>query len=205
MGSRLLKRLSIERPLACLNEHNESEFAPQLLEMLKQGQSLALISDCGTPVFADPGSCLVPLAIQAGISVTAVPGASSLMAALVCSGFACKEFYYVGFLPRTPHERQQKLRALMPLKALLVIYETPYRLRALLEDVSATFEPSLPVALCTELTTPVEHIYRGTLQQLKEQITQQPLKCEFVLLLNNQRPPQPSHHQNPRQQAKRHR
>ena len=113
MGSTLMKRLGVKTPINLLNEHNETEQTLVLLQALQSGQNLALISDAGTPVFADPGLELVRGAHRIKAQVIPVPGASSLMSALVCSGFSLQEFHYAGFLPRKAQDRLARLKTLM--------------------------------------------------------------------------------------------
>ena len=121
VGSTLMKRLGIDTPITLLNEHNETGQTTILLKSLKQGKTLALISDAGTPVFADPGLELVRGAIRLKASVIPVPGASSLMSALVCSGFSLNEFHFAGFLPRQTGARLDRLKSLREIRTLLII------------------------------------------------------------------------------------
>ena len=139
VGSTLMKRLGIDTPITLLNEHNETSQTTILLKSLKQGKTLALISDAGTPVFADPGLELVRGAIRLKASVIPVPGASSLMSALVCSGFSLNEFHYAGFLPRQTGVRLDRMKSLREIRTLLIILETPYRLNVLLKDLNKVF------------------------------------------------------------------
>ena len=139
VGTTLMKRLGIDTPITLLNEHNETGQTTILLKSLKQGKTLALISDAGTPVFADPGLELVRGAIRLKVSVIPVPGASSLMSALVCSGFSLNEFHFAGFLPRQTGARLDRLKSLSEIRTLLIILETPYRLNALLKDLNKIF------------------------------------------------------------------
>ncbi|MBF0349621.1 MAG: 16S rRNA (cytidine(1402)-2'-O)-methyltransferase [SAR324 cluster bacterium] len=183
-GSQLLKHLGIQKELFSLNEHNEAEESQGLIHQLRQGRTMALISDAGTPVFADPGTILVQQAIQQGIMIVPIPGASSLMAALVCSGFSLKSFYYAGFLPRNSQDRRHAIENLTNYHSVLVIYDTPYRLGALLKDLSHYFGNQNGV-ICCQLTYPDEKIYRGTVRKLSEQITKNPVKCEFVIIIDN--------------------
>ena len=184
-GSRLLKQLEIAKPLLALNEHNESQQIPEILQQLSQGKTMALISDAGTPVFADPGSLLVQAAAAVHIKLIPIPGASSLMAALVCSAFELKEFHYVGFLPRQADDRRSKLEGLKRIRTLLVIYDAPYRLLPVLKDLEHVMGGTLPVAICSKLTMADEKIYRGTLKQLLQLFEKNPIKCEFVILIDN--------------------
>ncbi len=185
VGTRLLKQYDLQRELWTLNEHNEAEQIPAILSLLRAGRSVAVFSDAGTPVFADPGARLVQAAIAAEIEVVAVPGASSLMAALVSSGLRCDDFHYVGFLPRKTEERRERLRELSHLRTTLIIYEAPYRLLPLLKDAANTLNLRSPASLCIRLTQSDERVLRGTLQQIYRSCENSPFKSEFVLLVDN--------------------
>ena len=142
-GSTLLKKLGISpRQLFTLNEHNEDDQTNALIALLCQGQNLALISDCGTPAFADPGARLIAEALQSNIRVTTIPGPSSLMAAISLSPIPLKDFMFVGFLPRKDPERIAKLEYLRSLRVPLIILDTPYRLVKLLDEVQKVFNLS---------------------------------------------------------------
>jgi 16S rRNA (cytidine1402-2'-O)-methyltransferase len=184
-ASKLLKRLEITgKELIPLNEHNEIELVPSLLMRLVQtNQHMALISDCGTPVFSDPGSALIGQAADYGIQVTPVPGPSSLMAALSILGFKPDRFVYGGFLPRDADARRRELMRLRGLRMTVVLMDTPYRLAALLDDVSRTFGKGAQVTLACDLTLPKESIYRGRLNEVKQQAGQR--KAEFILIIHN--------------------
>jgi len=165
-GSTLLKKLGIpEKELVLLNEHNEAEGAADLLMRLLNGQNLALISDCGTPVFSDPGAYLIQLAAGSGVQVAPVPGASSLMAALSVLDVKLDRFLFAGFLPREPEKRRADLLRYKTQRLPLVIMETPYRLNAILEDVSKTFGKGNPVTVAFDLTLPTERVFRGSANQ----------------------------------------
>ena len=186
VGSTLMKRLGIETPITLLNEHNETGQTAILLKSLKQGKTLALISDAGTPVFADPGLELVRGAIRLKVSVIPVPGASSLMSALVCSGFSLNEFHFAGFLPRQTGARLDRLKSLRDIRTLLIILETPYRLNALLKDLNKIFNTNTRSVLAMNLTQENEDFFRGTLAEMQKHFSLSPFKGEFVLMLDNQ-------------------
>ena len=186
VGSTLMKRLGIDTPIIFLNEHNEIGQTAILLKSLKQGKSLALISDAGTPVFADPGLELVRGAIRLKASVIPVPGASSLMSALVCSGFSLNEFHFAGFLPRQTGARLDRLKSLREIRTLLIILETPYRLNALLKDLNKIFNTNTRSVLAMNLTQENEDFFRGTLAEMQKHFILNPFKGEFVLMLDNQ-------------------
>ena len=182
-GSTLLKKLGINKEILLVNEHNEPEMGPLIAQrMLLQNHSLALISDCGTPVFADPGASLIAHLTEMGIQIVPIPGASSLMAALSVLDFKLDRFLYVGFLPREKEERRKALRYVRNLRIPIIIMDAPYRLVAVLDDVAAAFGDGAPVTLCIDLTMPSESILRGPLKEISRRIGQR--KGEFVLLVH---------------------
>ena len=188
-GSTCLKKHGIRTSLFELNKNNETEDTKTLLEVLGSGQSLALISDAGTPIFADPGLELVQGAIRLKVPVVPVPGASSLMAALVSSGFSLDQFHFAGFMPRQGNQRLSRLKELLKIRTLIVFLETPYRMNPLLKDTLKIFPTSTPAVLCMNLTQSNEKMYRGHLKQMQAQFEKAPFKGEFVLLLDNSAPP----------------
>src|SRR5512138_3731247 len=139
-GSTLLKRLGIQKDIIEVNEHNETTQAPLVVErLLLQQHSLALISDCGTPVFADPGATLIKLLVEQGIPVVPVPGASSLMATLSVLDVKLDRFIYAGFLPRDRGERKKALKHLRSTRFPIILMDAPYRLTALLADLEEAY------------------------------------------------------------------
>ena len=139
-GSKLVKKLSLpHKELILLNEHNEQAQTQQIIQRLLEKQSLALVSDCGTPVFEDPGHHLIQAAVAAGIRVVPIPGPSSLIAALSVLDFKVDQFVFGGFLPREAIHRQKELLRLRSFHMPVVLMDTPYRLAVLLDDVSRTF------------------------------------------------------------------
>lgn len=183
IGSRLLKRLKIEpKSLLTVNEHNENESTSEVLTRLSKGESLALISDAGTPVFSDPGSLVIEIVTQAGFSVIPIPGPSSLMATLSILDFRLDQFVFGGFLPRVPEHRRQELQRLKFMRMAVVVMDTPYRLSTLLEDVEAVFGKTNPATLAMELTQPGETILRGSIENLRKQVGSR--KAEFILVIH---------------------
>ncbi len=182
-GERFLRRWEIAKPLETLNEHNESAATKVLLSALQSGRTLALISDGGTPVFSDPGAELVRRAGEAGIVVTPVPGASSLMPALIVSGFGIDRFLFYGWLSPKKERRRAELRGLVRERRAIVLMDTPYRLSALLRDLASAFGGERRVCLAYNLTMPGEKIFRGTAKELYEKISGSGLKGEFVVVI----------------------
>src|SRR5690349_8504091 len=134
---RLLDHYEITTKCAAYHEHNEARETPRLVSRLLEGESIALITDAGTPLLSDPGSRLVSAAIEAGIDVVPIPGASALLAALVASGMTGEHFTFFGFLPRKGKDRLKVLSEIMKLEHTAIIYESPLRVAATLEEIAS--------------------------------------------------------------------
>lgn len=184
-AKRLLSHYKIEKELISLNEHNEKESSQEIFLKLKEGKSAALISDCGTPLFSDPGHLLVQMCINSKIDVIPIPGASSLLPALAGSGFKLDKFYYAGWLSPKSDLRRKELSRLKIIKDLIVLMETPYRLKAILTDISKIFGPSTKIVVAFDLTLPSEKYFRGTVSEILKLVSENNLKGEFVLIINN--------------------
>ncbi len=181
-GSTLLKKLGITaKELVLLNEHNEAEKAADLLVRLLNGESMALISDCGTPVFSDPGSYLIQLASSSGVEVSPVPGASSLSATLSLLDTKIERFVFAGFLPRDAEQRRRELSRYRGYRMPVVAMDTPYRLAALLEDVAKIFGRGQWVMVAFDLTLPTECVFRGEVGDVMKQVGAK--KGEFMLVI----------------------
>ena len=180
----LLKKLDITiKQLVSLNEHNESEQAGQIIQAMFMGQNMALISDCGTPVFSDPGAVLIKTCVDNGIQVVPIPGTSSLMAALSILDFKIENFYFAGFLPRESQQRKNELYKLKAIKSPIVLMDTPYRLVKLLEELEVAFGKGCQVTLTCDLTLPSESIFRGRLDAIRKKVGTR--KAEFMLIIHN--------------------
>jgi len=183
-GTTLLKKLGVEgKEIVLLNEHNEQETAADLLVRLLNGESLAMISDCGTPVFSDPGAYLIQLASSSGVTVSPVPGASSLMSALSVLDFKMGRFVFAGFLSRDPNQRRSELTRYRSLRIPVVLMDTPYRLGALLDDVIRVFGKTMWVTVGCDMTLPGETVYRGEAEDVRKKIGGR--KAEFVMVVGN--------------------
>lgn len=183
IGSTILRQLKIgEKPLVELNEHNEEQQAQELAMALLNGETMALISDCGTPAFADPGALLVQLALDYEIKIVPVPGASSLMTLLSISPAPLKEFYFAGFLPRKEDERRRRLDQLRKLRVPVVLMDTPYRLERMLQDVQSAFGKGRMITLGLNLTLPNEKILHQPVGEIIRQLKGQ--KSEFILIVH---------------------
>lgn len=182
---RLLTAYNIKKELCTLNEHNEKVVSQELFIKIKEGKSAALISDCGTPLFSDPGYLLVQMCINSNIDVVPVPGASSLLPALVGSGIKLDKFYYAGWLSPKKDLRRKELLKLKNIKETIVIMETPYRLRTVLTDLIKIFGGHTNIVVAFDLTLPTEKFYRGTASKILDVIEERNLKGEFVLIIDN--------------------
>lgn len=182
VGSRLLKSYDIKKPLKLLNEHNEAEQTQVILDRLvMNGETAAMISDAGTPLFADPGNNLVWQCHQSGINVVPIPGVSSIMTALMVSGLKLEQFLYYGFLPANKDERKRAIKRL-PNNYDLIFLETPYRLKQLLADMKKILGANRQAIIAYKLTQPNEKIFWGSLQELIT-MTHELQKGEFVFIL----------------------
>jgi 16S rRNA (cytidine1402-2'-O)-methyltransferase len=179
----LLDRYEIRTPVASYHEHNEAKMTPGLVERLLGGDELALISDAGTPLVSDPGARLVRAAIDAGVSVTAVPGASALLSALVASGVNADRFTFFGFLPRKGRERSATLAELASLPHTAVLYEAPSRVSDTLADLEAQGAGERFVAVAREMTKQYEEVRRGTVRTLRAYYSDTPPRGEVVIVL----------------------
>lgn len=182
-GSTLLKKLEV-LDVDCLelNEHNEESRTPQIVDQLVMGRTAALISDCGTPGFADPGTLLIKYCIETDIKVVPVPGPSSLMAAISLSPLPLEEFLFAGFLPRRAAEREKRISGLRKYPIPIILMDTPYRLNKLLQEVCQHWGNKKVVTLALDLTKPTEHLYHGGIEKVIQQVEGR--KAEFILIIH---------------------
>ena len=185
---KLLQHYAIQTPMLPLHEHNERELARQLVEQIAQGQTLALVSDAGTPLISDPGYNLVRQARAAGLDIVPVPGPSALVAALSVSGLPTDRFVFEGFLPSRQVARKSRLEALRSESRTLVFYEASHRVLDCLKDMLVTFGVERQAVLARELTKQFETVRAGTLQDLLRWVDDDPnqQKGEFVLLVEGE-------------------
>ena len=181
---KLLNHYGISTPLISLHDHNERQRAPQLIERLTSGQSIALVSDGGTPLVSDPGWLLVRHAIDAGITVSWIPGPSALTGALVLSGLPTERFIFEGFLPVTSGRRRSRLAALKHEARTVVLYESPHRLLKTLNEIRDVIG-DVPAACARELTKLFEEVRRGRISELIAHFEQKAPKGEFVIVLSS--------------------
>ena len=178
----LLRHFEISKPLISYFQFNEARRSEEILERLRRGETVALVTDAGSPGISDPGERVVQAAIAAGLRVEPVPGPSALVAAATASGLATDELHFAGFLPHKSGQRRNKLTALMDVPGTLVFYESPYRIGKLLAELADVF-PDRQVVLARELTKKFEEFLRGKPAELIQQTQSRSLKGEFVVLV----------------------
>ena len=187
---KLLDRYGIATPTISSHEHNEAARSRQLLAELKTGARIAVVSDAGTPGVSDPGSVLAAAAIAEGIPVFPVPGANAALAALVASGLDAERFLFLGFLPPKAGARRTALEDLARsifVPTTLVIYEAPHRILQTLSDIEAVWEPHAGIVLARELTKLHEEFLRGTVREVRNQLSsREAVRGEMVLLIHAQ-------------------
>lgn len=179
----LLRHYRIDTPLVSAHEHNEAARAEQVLGWLAAGESLALVTDAGTPLVSDPGARIVQRAVAAGHTVVPVPGASAVLAALVGSGLDAETFTFFGFTPRSGKQRSERLAAIAALSHTSVVYESPGRIAALLADLERLCGPDRPVAVARELTKLHETFFRGTLAEAAAHFAGSSVRGEIVVVV----------------------
>lgn len=180
---RLLDHYEITTKCSAYHEHNEARETPRLVKRLLDGESMALITDAGTPLLSDPGARLVAAAIEAGVDVVPVPGASALLAALVGSGVAGDHFTFFGFLPRKGKERHRVLTEIMRLSHTSIIYESPLRVCDTLKELVESGAGSRSAVVARELTKKFEQFSRGTVAELAMKFEETPARGEVVILI----------------------
>jgi 16S rRNA (cytidine1402-2'-O)-methyltransferase len=180
---RLLDHYKIATPVSSYHEHNEAKETPRLVGRMLAGDSIALISDAGTPLISDPGSRLVVAALDAGAPVVPIPGASSIMAALVASGLPLDRFTFFGFLPRKGRERAEIVAEIVDSRATVVLFEAPNRVAATLEALIESGAGERQVVLARELTKKFEEFKRGSIAELASLYAEADPKGEVVLVI----------------------
>ncbi len=187
---KLLQHYAIEKPMIALHDHNEDVLAARLVEQLQQGQSIALVSDAGTPLISDPGFPLVRACRESGVEVIPVPGASALIAALSVAGLPTDHFRFEGFMPRKQQARRAFLEGLLHETATLVFYESSHRIQAAMLDMVEVFGVDRQATLARELTKVYETVISASLAELRDQLAgdENQRKGEFVVMLAGAQP-----------------
>ena len=179
----LLRFFEIKKELKSLNEHNETDSSDEIFLDLLNGKNLSIISDCGTPVFSDPGSIILQKCIDANIKIEFIGGANSVIASIVLSGFDISRFYYAGFLSPKSEIRKKELQSLKYLKRTIVLMEAPYRLKAILQDIKDIFVHR-KIFVAFDLTMQSEKKFRGNASEILDTIGEDNLKGEFLIIID---------------------
>ncbi|MCT4564931.1 MAG: 16S rRNA (cytidine(1402)-2'-O)-methyltransferase [Maledivibacter sp.] len=179
---KLLNHYEISKPLTSYHEHNKIKKGPQLIEKLKEGHKIALVSDAGMPGISDPGEDLIRLCIENEIKVEVLPGANAVLTALVASGLSSAKFAFEGFLDRNKKKRRERLEILSTDDRTLIFYESPHRLMDTLKDMEQILE-NRNMAIARELTKKYEEIIRGNISHVIKHFKENAPKGEFVLLV----------------------
>ncbi|CAN5156708.1 16S rRNA (cytidine(1402)-2'-O)-methyltransferase [soil metagenome] len=179
----LLRHYHIQGRLVSAHEHNERRRAETVVEMLREGRSVALVSDAGTPLLSDPGARIARAVLEAGYDVVPIPGASALLAALVSSGLPAERFTFYGFIPRKGGPRRELLGEIAGSAYAAVVYESPHRLTELLADLAGFAGADRRVAVARELTKLHEEVVRGTLGEVRERFDGVKVKGEIAVVL----------------------
>lgn len=180
---KLLNHFEINTPQISFHEHNSKERTQQLIEKLLSGKNVAQVSDAGMPSISDPGVDLVQAAVQAEISVVPLPGANAALTALIASGIVPQPFYFYGFLPRKKKELKQELELLNRREETMIFYESPHRLKQLLEQMEEIFGAERSVVLARELTKRYEEFIRGSVEDVLQWTNDEQIRGEFVVIV----------------------
>lgn len=179
---RLLKHFEIKKPQLSFHEFNEERALPKVIGLLAEGKSIGLVTSAGSPSISDPGFLLVRAAAEAGLPVTALPGPSAVVTALILSGLPVHSFTYRGFPPRKTAARRRFLEIDCTSPHTLIFYESPYRLKGFLEDALAVYGDR-PAAIANDLTKLFETVYRGRLSELVECFASEPIRGEYTVVI----------------------
>ncbi len=180
---KLLSHYDISTRTISYHEHNEFSRAPEIIDMIREGKSVALVTDAGMPGISDPGAHLVDRALSGDVEVVPIPGPSAVISALSVSGFCACEFVFTGFLPRKGKKRQEALENLARETRVIVIYESPYRLLKTLSDLAAVMGETRKVVVARELTKLHEEVVKGTLLEVIQRFSERTVKGEITIVV----------------------
>jgi 16S rRNA (cytidine1402-2'-O)-methyltransferase len=180
---KLLNRYKIKKQLISYHEHSKPEKEDYIIELLREGKDIALVSDAGMPAISDPGENLVKKAISAGIDLEVIPGPSALIAALAISGMDTTAFVFEGFLPSRSSQRRERLEKLKEETRTIILYEAPHRLLACLKDIELILGEERQLAIARELTKVYEEVKRGSVTELYEYYSLNPPRGEISIII----------------------
>lgn len=183
---KLLSHYKISTDMTSFNDLNKESRSRQLIELMRSGKDVAIVSDAGTPGISDPGFYLVRECVRAGIKIVPVPGPTAMISALVCSGLPTDRFSFYGFIPKKPGQKENFLKEIAEKEETVVFYESPYRILKTLEAM-AIHLPSHQVVIGRELTKLFEEFVRGTPNEVLAHFSSKPVKGEFVVIVSRQK------------------
>lgn len=178
---KLLNHLEISKPMISYHRHNEETKSDVLIEKLKEGQNIALVSDAGTPGICDPGEEVIKKCIELGIKIVPIPGACAMINSLICSGIDTKEFAFLGFLPLNKKLRKKKLEEIKKSNKTIIIYEAPHKLETTLNDLQKILGKERKITLAREITKIHEEFIRGNIDEILQK--SENLKGEIVIII----------------------
>ncbi len=185
---KLLNHYEIKGNLISYHEHNKRQKGPELISLLSEGKTIALVTDAGTPGISDPGEDLVKEAIDAGIRVIPLPGAVAAICALIASGLSAERFVFEGFLPRKTKERKERLSELSQEKRTMILYEAPHRIKDTLKDIKKALG-NRQMVVAREITKMYEEFFRGSVDQVIDWFSKKPPRGEMVLVIDGLKAP----------------
>ena len=180
---KLCNYFEISTPLLSYHDHNLQVGGEKLLELLREGKSIALVSDAGLPCISDPGADIVAKAVKEGFAVVPIPGANAALSALIASGLSTQPFFFYGFLSRNKKERKAEIEKLQKRQESVILYESPHRLKESLRDMQSIMEGTRKIVLARELTKKFEEFLRGTIDEAVEWVEQAEIRGEFCIVL----------------------
>lgn len=179
---KLCNHFEISTPIVSHHEHNKETSGGKLIEKLKEGAKIALVSDAGMPTISDPGYELVVAAVREQLTVVPLPGANAALTALIASGLSTQPFYFYGFLPRQKKEKVKELESLSKINSTLILYESPHRLKETLQQLLNVFGDR-GISLCRELTKRYEEFIRGTVSEALQWAEREEIRGEFCIIV----------------------
>ncbi|MBD7946281.1 MULTISPECIES: 16S rRNA (cytidine(1402)-2'-O)-methyltransferase [Psychrobacillus] len=182
-SKKLCNYFEISTPLMSYHDHNQQVGGEKILEILREGKQVALVSDAGLPCISDPGADIAAKAIDEGFAVVPVPGANAALSALIASGMSTQPFFFYGFLSRNKKERKKEITLLQKRQETILLYEAPHRLKDTLKDIQAIMEGSRRIVLARELTKKFEEFLRGTVEEALEWAESNEIRGEFCIVL----------------------
>ena len=180
---KLCNYFEISTPLISYHDHNLQAGGEKLLELLREGKRIALVSDAGLPCISDPGADIVAKAVNEGFAIVPVPGANAALSALIASGLSTQPFFFYGFLSRNKKERKVEIEKLQKRQESVILYESPHRLKESLRDMQSIIEGTRKIVLARELTKKFEEFLRGTINEAVEWVEQAEIRGEFCIVL----------------------